>query len=254
MWQYIRICLTSLPLHAMQRVLLRCSCTNCSKLAKVVPAAVTCSAKSNSARKMRRSSQQCQNQRNASPATRFPPHVSRHTFPATRFPPHSLPLSQVLEALGLLLAACMPRTSHHPLSRPCRSRLLTAVEGRILPSAAAPCVRCVLASLRRVCFRALASVARNNCFGRYFVAICGSSSQPVVFQIPSGEATVLDSCLPPSTLPRCFSRCVSSVFIKWSSCGNFIAAGSASNCIALSAPHLLRLFVQTHTITPCMTR
>ena len=87
------------------------------------------------------------------------------------------------------------------------------------------------------------------------MAICDSSAQPVVFQVPSGEITVLANCVPPSqpaaSLPRELSGGGSTgeaddltkskeqqseapwCLIQWSPCGNFIAASCGLNCIAM---------------------
>lgn len=66
----------------------------------------------------------------------------------------------------------------------------------------------------------------------YFVAMCLKNSQPVVFQVPGGDVVVLSNCVPPSDPPVFLDESAFRV-IKWSPCGNFIAASSGSNCIAV---------------------
>jgi hypothetical protein len=66
----------------------------------------------------------------------------------------------------------------------------------------------------------------------FFVAMCRNTSQPVVFQVPGGDVSILGNCLPPSD-PPVFLDANAFRVIKWSPCGNFIAASSGSNCIAV---------------------
>ncbi len=86
----------------------------------------------------------------------------------------------------------------------------------------------------------------------FFVAICDVSAQPVVFQVPSGEITVLDNCIPPSqpaaSLPRYPDSYAPLCIIKWSPCGNFIAASCGMNCIAVCVACPSRR--QVGTLTP----
>ena len=77
----------------------------------------------------------------------------------------------------------------------------------------------------------------NNCntLRMYFVAMCESSAQPVIFQVPSAEVTVLDNCIPPAqpaaSVPNACPPFL--CIVRWSPCGNFIAASCGMNCIAV---------------------
>jgi hypothetical protein len=87
--------------------------------------------------------------------------------------------------------------------------------------------------------RPLSLFLRAKTISMFFAAICDCSAQPIVFQVPSGEITVLGNCIPPSqpaaALPRDSDNRAPLCFIKWSPCGNFIAASCGMNCIAMYA-------------------